>query len=228
MKLFTRPRPQCFAVALLAASALSSCVTENPYTGEQQVSNTATGAGLGAAGGAILGAIIGNNVGDGDAGRGALIGAAIGGISGGSIGNYMDQQESMLRQELRASGVSVTRQGNNIILNMPHDITFNTGSAQIKGSFSRTLSSVGVVLRKFNQTTVLVNGHTDSDGSAFYNMGLSRDRASAVSNALASQGVQPARLVTRGFGESQPIASNDSAAGKARNRRVEIHIAPRS
>ena len=228
MKLLSRSRPQLFAIALVASSVLSSCVTENPYPGEQQVSKTATGAGLGAAGGAILGAIIGNNVGDGDAGRGALIGAALGGIAGGSIGNYMDQQESMLRQELRASGVSVTRSGNNIILNMPHDITFNTASSQIKASFSQTLSSVGIVFRKFNQTTVLVNGHTDSDGSAFYNMGLSRERASAVSNALASQGVDPARLVTRGFGESQPIASNDSAAGKARNRRVEIYIAPRS
>ena len=192
------------------------------------MSKTTSGALGGAAGGALLGAIIGNNVGDGDAGRGALIGAALGGLAGGSIGKYMDQQESMLRQELRASGVSVTRQGNNIILNMPHDITFNTGSAQIKSSFSRTLSSVGIVLRKFNQTTVLVNGHTDSDGSAFYNMGLSRDRANSVSNALATQGVHPSRLVARGYGESQPIASNNSAAGKARNRRVEIHIAPRS
>ncbi|MEC9054963.1 MAG: OmpA family protein [Verrucomicrobiota bacterium] len=228
MKLSLPPRPQLLAVASVAAFSLSSCVTENPYTGEQQMSKTTSGALGGAAGGAILGAIIGNNVGDGDAGRGALIGAALGGLAGGSIGNYMDQQESMLRRELRASGVSVTRQGNNIILNMPHDITFNTGSAQIKGSFSRTLSSVGIVLRKFNQTTVLVNGHTDSDGSAFYNMGLSRDRANSVSNALATQGVHPSRLLSRGFGESQPIASNNSAAGKARNRRVEIHIAPRS
>ena len=228
MKSSSSPRPRLLAAALAAAFSLSSCVTENPYTGEQQISKTTAGALGGAAGGALLGAVIGNNVGDGDAGRGALIGAALGGIAGGSIGNYMDQQESMLRQELRASGVSVTRQGNNIILNMPHDITFNTGSSRIKTSFSRTLTSVGIVLRKFNQTTVLVNGHTDSDGSAFYNMGLSRDRASSVSNALAGQGVHPSRLVARGFGESQPIASNNSAAGKAKNRRVEIHIAPRS
>ncbi|HJM65577.1 MAG: cell envelope biogenesis protein OmpA [Roseibacillus sp.] len=228
MKSFPSSHPQILAVALTAALSLSSCVTENPYTGEQQVSNTAAGAGLGAAGGALLGAVIGNNVGDGDAGRGALIGAALGGIAGGSIGNYMDQQESMLRQELRASGVSVTRRGNNIILNMPHDITFNTGSSRIKSSFSRTLRSVGIVLRKFNRTTVLVNGHTDSDGSTSYNMGLSRDRARSVSSALASQGVHSSRLVARGFGESQPIASNNTATGKARNRRVEIHIAPRN
>jgi outer membrane protein OmpA-like peptidoglycan-associated protein len=228
MQSSSSPRPRLLVAALAAAFSLSSCVTENPYTGEQQVSKTTAGALGGAAGGALLGAVIGNNVGDGDAGRGALIGAALGGLAGGSVGNYMDQQESMLRRDLRASGVSVTRQGNNIILNMPHDITFNTGSSRIKTSFSRTLTSVGIVLRKFNQTTVLVNGHTDSDGSAFYNMGLSRDRASSVSNALAGQGVHPSRLVARGFGESQPIASNNSAAGKAKNRRVEIHIAPRS
>ena len=228
MKSSSSPRPRLLVAALAAAFSLSSCVTENPHTGEQQVSKTTAGALGGAAGGALLGAVIGNNVGDGDAGRGALIGAALGGLAGGSVGNYMDQQESMLRRELRASGVSVTRQGNNIILNMPHDITFNTGSSRIKASFSRTLSSVGIVLRKFNQTTVLVNGHTDSDGSAFYNMGLSRDRASSVSNALAGQGVHPSRLVARGFGESQPIASNNSPAGKSKNRRVEIHIAPRS
>ena len=107
MKLSLLPRPQLLAVASVAAFSLSSCVTENPYTGEQQMSKTTSGALGGAAGGAILGAIIGNNVGDGDAGRGALIGAALGGLAGGSIGNYMDQQESMLRRELRASGVSV-------------------------------------------------------------------------------------------------------------------------
>ncbi len=228
MNLIPNAHRRLLGVSLIAAFSLSSCMTESPYTGEQQVSKTTTGAGIGAATGALLGGIIGNNVGDGNAARGALIGAAIGGIAGGSIGNYMDQQETMLRQELRATGVSVTRHGNNIILNMPHDITFNTDSSRIKSSFYRTLNSVGIVLRKFERTTVLVNGHTDSDGSASYNMGLSRERAFAVSNHLAGRGVNPGRLVARGFGESQPIASNTSASGKARNRRVEIHIAPRS
>ena len=229
MKLLPSPRRRLLAVSsLVAVLSLSSCVTENPYTGEQQVSKTTTGAGLGAVGGAILGGIIGNNVGDGDAGRGALIGGALGALAGGSIGNYMDQQESMLRQELRSTGVSVSRRGNNIILNMPHDITFNTGSSRIKSSFSRTLNSVGLVLRKYNRTTILVNGHTDSDGGTSYNRGLSQDRANSVSSFLAGRGVSRDRLVARGYGESQPIASNNSAAGKAKNRRVEIHIAPHS
>lgn len=229
MKLLPSPRRRLLAVSTLIASfSLSSCMTENPYTGERQISKTTAGAGIGAGAGALLGGIIGNNVGDGNAGRGALIGAALGGVAGGSIGNYMDQQEAMLRDELRSTGVSVSRRGNNIVLNMPHDITFNTGSARVKSSFQRTLNSVGIVLRKFERTTVLVNGHTDSDGEASYNMALSRDRATAVSQQLASNGVHSGRLVARGFGESQPIASNSSASGKAQNRRVEIHIAPRS
>jgi outer membrane protein OmpA-like peptidoglycan-associated protein len=200
-------------------------MTENPYTGEQQVSKTTAGAGLGAAAGGLLGAVIGNNVGDGNAGRGALIGAGLGAVAGGSIGNYMDQQEARLRDELRATGVSVTRQGNNIILNMPEDITFSTGSSQIKSGFYRTLNSVAIVLRKYNRTTVLVHGHTDSVGGTSYNQDLSERRAGAVSNQLASGGVAPGRLVPRGFGETRPIASNNSAAGRAQNRRVEIHIA---
>jgi outer membrane protein OmpA-like peptidoglycan-associated protein len=229
MNILPSPHRRLLAVSsLVAALGLSSCMTENPYTGEQQVSKTTAGAGLGAAGGALLGAVIGNNVGDGNAGRGALIGGALGAIAGGSIGKYMDQQEAMLRDELRSSGVSVTRHGNNIILNMPHDITFNTASSQIKSSFYRTLNSVAIVLRKYDRTTVLVNGHTDSDGSASYNMGLSKDRANSVSSFLSSKGVHPGRLVARGYGESQPIASNSTSAGKAKNRRVEIHIAPRS
>lgn len=202
-------------------------MTENPYTGEQQVSKTTAGAGLGAAGGALLGAVIGNNVGDGNAGRGALIGAGVGALAGGSVGQYMDQQEARLRDELRATGVSVTRQGNNIILNMPEDITFSTGSSQIKPGFYRTLDSVSTVLRKYDRTTVLVHGHTDSVGGTSYNQGLSERRASSVSGYLANRGVSPGRLVPQGFGETRPIASNDSAAGRAQNRRVEIHIAPR-
>lgn len=228
MKPFPSPRRRLLAVSsVIAAFSLSSCVTENPYTGEQQLSKTTAGAGLGAVGGALLGGIIGNNVGDGNARRGALIGAGLGAVAGGSIGNYMDQQEAMLRDELRSTGVSVSRRGNNIVLNMPHDITFNSGSDRIKPSFSRTLNSVAIVLRKYSRTTVLVNGHTDSDGGTSYNRRLSQRRASAVSNSLASSGVSGGRLVTRGFGESQPIASNATASGKAMNRRVEIHIAPR-
>lgn len=205
----------------------TSCTTTNAYTGERQISKTAGGAGIGAAGGALLGTIIGNNVGDGDGRRGALIGAAVGGLAGGGIGNYMDRQEAAIRQQLQGSGVSVTRNGNNIELNMPQDITFNVGGSQLRSEFVNTLDSVALVLAKYDKTQVQVNGHTDSDGGLSYNQQLSEQRASTVSNFLASRSVNPQRLITRGFGETQPIASNNSSNGKALNRRVEIFIVPR-
>ena len=204
----------------------SSCYTTNAYTGQQQVSKTAAGAGIGAAGGAILGAVIGNNTGSGDGGRGALLGAAIGGLAGGGVGAYMDNQEAAIRYQLEDSGVSVTRDGNNIILNVPQDITFNSGSTQLRSQFTSTLDSVALVLAKYKETLVNVNGHTDSDGSDSYNQNLSQSRAVSVANYLASRQVASNRLIARGYGESQPIASNNTAAGKAQNRRVEIVIVP--
>lgn len=229
MNLFSSPRRHLLtATSLVVAFGLSSCMTQDPYTGEQKVSKTTTGIGLGAALGGVLGGIVGNNTGDGNAGRGIAIGAGLGALAGGSIGRYMDQQEAMLRQELRASGVSVTRQGQNIILNMPHDITFDVARDRIKPDFYRTLNSVSIVLRKFDRTAILVNGHTDSDGGTSYNQSLSQRRARSVADHLSNKGVHPSRLIPRGFGESHPIASNRSAAGKAKNRRVEIHIAPRT
>jgi outer membrane protein OmpA-like peptidoglycan-associated protein len=215
------------AAGAALALILTSCTTTNPYTGEEQVSKTSAGAGLGALGGALLGGIIGNNVGDGDAGTGAAIGAVIGGMAGAGVGNSMDKQEAALRQQLSGSGVSVTRVGDGIVLNMPHDITFESGRDTIHPDFAGTLDSVALVLNKYKDTLVEVNGYTDSDGAASYNQELSERRASAVSVYLANQRVDVRRLVSRGFGESDPIASNASSAGKARNRRVEIHIGPR-
>ena len=140
-----------------AALLVTNCTTLNPYTGEQQVSKTAAGAGLGAVGGALIGAIIGKNSPDGDAGKGALIGAGIGAIGGGGIGQYMDQQEALIRRQLQGTGVSVTREGNAILLNMPHDITFDVGRDDLRSEFTGTLDSVALVLNKFNRTLVEVN-----------------------------------------------------------------------
>lgn len=214
------------ALAGLVALGLSNCTTTNPYTGEQQVSKTAAGAGIGTLVGAGLGAIIGNNTGDGDAGRGALIGAGLGAVGGGGIGQYMDQQETLIRRQLQGTGVSVTREGNNLILNMPNDVTFNVASANLQPQVTSTLDSVALVLNKFDKTLVTVEGHTDSDGSNSYNQSLSERRALSVANYLASRRVNGQRLIPKGFGETQPIASNGSNAGKAQNRRVEIHIVP--
>jgi outer membrane protein OmpA-like peptidoglycan-associated protein len=198
------------------------CATTDPYTGEQKMSNTAGGAAIGAG----LGALGGLVVGGGDKGRNALIGAAIGGLAGGAIGNYMDQQEAELRAQLQGTGVSVTRMGDRIVLNMPSNVTFATDQDQVIPPFYRTLDSVAIVLNKFNKTLIDVNGHTDSTGSLAHNQGLSERRAASVANYLGSRGVDQRRMSTLGFGPSQPVASNATPDGRAQNRRVEVLIAP--
>lgn len=210
---------KAIAAALIAGFA-AGCTTD-PYTGQQKVSNTAGGAALGALAGAGAGLLAG-----GDDRRNALIGAGIGALAGGSIGAYMDRQEAQLRQQLEGTGVSVTRQGQYIILNMPSNITFATDSASIQSAFYQTLNSVALVLQRYNQTLVDVYGHTDSTGNFDYNMQLSRERASSVANYLISQGANPNRFSIIGQGPTQPIATNDTAAGRAQNRRVEIRLAP--
>ncbi|MCE8000487.1 MAG: OmpA family protein [Rhodobiaceae bacterium] len=204
------------------AFALSACTSTDPYTGEQKTNNATIGAGLGALAGGVAGALIGG----GDWRKRALIGAGVGALAGGGIGYYMDQQEAKLRQRLQNTGVSVTRVGNDIILNMPGNITFASGSADINANFYEVLNSVGIVLDEYDKSLVDVYGHTDSDGSAQFNQQLSERRAQSVAAYLQTRGVVRDRFFIRGLGESQPIASNGTAAGKAQNRRVEIRIAP--
>ena len=208
-------------IAVAAATALLGACTTDPFTGQQQVSKTAAGAGLGALAGAGVGLLAG-----GDDRRNALIGAGIGALAGGGIGLYMDRQEAKLRAQLQGTGVSVTRVGDQIILNMPSNITFPTDEDQVLAGFYPTLSSVALVLKEYNQTLVDVYGHTDDTGSDAYNQGLSQRRALSVANFLSGQGVDGRRFVVTGFGESRPIASNANDAGRAQNRRVEIQLTP--
>ena len=147
-------------------------------------------------------------------------------LAGAGIGNYMDQQESELRAQLQGTGVSVTRVGDRIILNMPSAITFDVDQDAIKPEFFATLNSVAIVLRKFNRTLIDVNGHTDSTGSLQHNQDLSERRAGSVASYLGSQGIDQRRMSAIGFGPSQPVATNATEAGRAQNRRVEIQIAP--
>jgi len=203
---------------------LTACST-NPYTGEQEVSKTAVGGLIGAAVGAGAGAIIGETT-SAKTRTAALIGAGVGALAGAGIGAYMDNQEAKLRQRLQSSGVSVTRRGNEIILNMPGNVTFDTGKSAIKPNFYEVLNSVALVLNEFNRSIVDVDGHTDNVGSNSSNFELSRLRARSVAEYLASRQVDPRRLSMRGFGEDQPIASNASANGRSQNRRVELRIAP--
>ncbi|MGB7432325.1 MAG: OmpA family protein [Ahrensia sp.] len=206
--------------ALLGALFVAGC-TSDPFTGNSQISKTAGGAVIGAAVGAAAGTLAG-----GDDRRNALIGAGIGALAGGGIGVYMDRQEAQLRNQLLNTGVSVTRSGDNIILNMPSNITFPVNGDQIQPSFTEVLNSVGLVLKEFDKTYVNVAGHTDSTGDDASNFALSQRRATSVSNYLVSTGVNPQRFFTQGFGEQRPIADNGSEAGRAQNRRVEIQLVP--
>ncbi|MGQ0486107.1 MAG: OmpA family protein [Hyphomicrobiales bacterium] len=212
-------------IALTAAAVLAAGCTTNPYTGEQQLSRTAIGAGTGAVIGTAAGALLGTTT-NVKTRKAMLIGAGIGALAGGGVGLYMDNQEAKLRERLEGTGVSVTRVGDNIVLNMPSNITFDTDRADIKPSFYGVLNSVAIVLQEFDKSLVDVNGHTDADGSDEYNFDLSRRRAGAVAQYLVSQQVNRQRFEVQGLGESQPVASNDTAAGKSQNRRVEIQIVP--
>jgi len=209
------------ALSTTITLALAGCQTIDPYTGEQKTSNAAKGTGIGAIGGAIAGAIIG-----GGKRKGILIGAGVGALTGAAVGNYMDQQEATLRAQLRGTGVSVTRVGDSIILNMPGNITFATDSSKISGDFYAVLDSVALVINEFEKTYVDVVGHTDNIGAADYNQRLSVARADSVVRYLESRQVLSQRILSQGMGENAPIAPNDTPTGRSLNRRVEITLTP--
>lgn len=212
-------------LALTAVAVLATgCKTLDPYTREEQTSNATKGALIGAAAGAAVGLISGDDA--VERRQHALIGAGIGALAGGSIGYYMDRQEAELRAQLEGTGVSVTRIGDNITLNMPGNVTFATNSSDLSPAFFDVLNSVGKVLDQYEKTVVEVAGHTDSTGSHAYNQSLSERRAVSVTTYLEGQGVISQRLITVGMGETRPVADNATAAGKQANRRVEITMVP--
>ena len=219
-----KPRISMLGVALIGV-VLAGCQTTNPYTGEQQTSNTAKGAGIGAAAGAVIGAVAGGGSSQ-ERRKKALIGAGIGALAGAGVGAYMDQQEAQLRQQLQGTGVSVTRSGNNLILNMPGNVTFPTNQSAVNAGFYPVLNSVAVVLKKYDKTLIDVVGYTDSTGPLDLNMRLSQDRANSVAAYLQSQGVLATRIATQGMGPQNPIASNDTPDGRQANRRVELILRP--
>jgi outer membrane protein OmpA-like peptidoglycan-associated protein len=196
----------------------------NPYTQEKQSSKAAKGAGVGAAAGALLGILSGD--GSKERKERALKGAGIGAIAGAGVGVYMDVQEKKLREKLQATGVSVTRDGENIILNMPANITFAVNSTQLRPDFIDVLDSVAEVLKEYKSTLIQIGGHTDSTGSDSHNQLLSELRARAVGDQLIKLKVQPERIETIGYGESHPVASNSSESGRQQNRRVELYLVP--
>lgn len=221
MDIQTRRAGSLTLAALAACAVLASgCQTLDPYTDQPETSRTAKGAGIGAAAGALAGVVVGGSR------KATIVGAGIGALVGAAVGNYMDRQAEALRQRLRATGVSVTRSGDQIILNMPGNVTFATNSADISSSFYEVLDSVAIVLVEYEKTYVDVIGHTDNTGSAAYNQQLSVRRAQSVADYLMTRDVIPERLVVTGRGETQPIASNDTPEGRALNRRVEIVLTP--
>jgi outer membrane protein OmpA-like peptidoglycan-associated protein len=213
------------AAGLASVMLLSSCAS---YTGQTTNPNdpnrTRTGALIGAGIGAVAGLLSG-----GDAverRQRALVGAGVGGLAGAGIGAYQDRQEAALRRSLEGSGVDVVRQGDNITLNMPGNITFAFDSSNLQPQFYPVLDNVANTLNQYNQTVIEVAGHTDNVGTEAYNQQLSLQRANAVAAYLGGKGVIQQRMMIVGAGETRPIASNDTEAGRAQNRRVEITIVP--
>ena len=216
-----------FKFAALAAMtsaiglATAGCVTD-PNTGEQRISRAAIGGVLGAGGGYLLGDLIGGRRDRTE----KIVGAGIGALAGAGVGAYMDRQEQELRRRTAGTGIEVERQGDQLVLNMPGDVTFAYDSATVQAQFQSTLDSVATTLKDYPSTAIDIYGHTDSRGSEVYNQGLSERRANGVASYLTSRGVQYDRLATRGYGETALKCAETTEDGYRCNRRVEIRIAP--
>ena len=222
------PNHKTLFVGLAAAGlslAIAGCAT---YTGQTQApddpNRTQRGALIGAAIGAAAGLLSGDDA--VERRQHAMVGAGVGALAGGAVGAYQDRQEAELRRQTAGTGIEVVREGDNITLNMPGNVTFDFDSASLRPEFTPVLDNVARTLTQYNQTVVEIAGHTDSVGSDQYNQALSQRRASSVASYLGSHGVMQQRMITVGAGESRPIASNDNEAGRAQNRRVEITLVP--
>ncbi len=208
------------SLAALSLMTVTACVTD-PNTGERKVSRTAIGGG----GGALLGLLLGGLIGGG---TGRIIGAGIGGIAGGAVGYQMDKQIRELKESTAGSGIDITETDNGqaILVNLPDGVTFDVDSSSLKPQFRNTLDEIGISLNQYPNSLIDVYGHTDSTGSDQYNQALSERRASTVANYMVMRGVSATRIRSQGFGETMPIADNETIEGRASNRRVEIKIVP--
>ena len=213
------------AAALAGGMFLAACQTTDAYTRETKTSNATKGAVIGAVAGAAIGAL--TNTSDGkQAAKNAMIGAGVGALGGAAAGGYMDKQEAELREQLDGTGVSVTRSGDQIILNMPGDVTFGLGSAALNSDFYPVLTDVAIVLKKYPKTVVNIDGHTDTSGSADLNYNLSQERANNVARYVIEQGIMPERFIVTGYGETRLKVPTGDGVKNATNRRVEIWLSP--
>ncbi|WP_310474496.1 OmpA family protein [Sandarakinorhabdus sp.] len=207
--------------ALSGALVLGGCVT-NPETGDRRIARPAATAAAGAGAGALLGALLGgrNNRAE------VLIGAGVGAIAGGAVGSYMDRQARELKQRTAGTGIEVEQKGDEIAIKLPSGIAFDTNQATVRPDMRPALDEVAKTLASYQSTFIDVTGHTDSTGGDAINQPLSERRAAAVADYLQYQGVQRARMATKGYGAQFPVASNTSEDGRSRNRRVEIRLSP--
>lgn len=204
--------------AVMALSLIMGC------NAVKNANSTQKGAAIGAGGGAVIGGIIGNNVGSGNTALGAIIGAVVGGAAGGYIGNRMDRQAERIEEELPGAEVKRVGEGINVTFSGENGVYFDTNKSDIKGTSATTLDKLASIFMEYPKSVILVEGHTDSDGAAEYNLGLSQRRAQAVTTYLVNKGISSSRFTTKWYGEEQPIDDNGTAAGKANNRRVEMAI----
>lgn len=211
------------ALALASLLLVTSCTSMDAYTGEEKISNTTAGIGIGAITGAIMGVALSSKS---DRKKGALTGALGGAVVGGGVGYYMDQQEAKLRETLTGTGVQVRRDGDNLVLIMPGNITFQSGKHNINSSFFSVLNSVSMVLEEFDSTIIKVAGHTDSQGASEYNQILSEKRANSVRTYLINKGVSYGRVQAVGYGKRYPVDTNATVTGRENNRRVELTLEP--
>ena len=207
-------------LCIIFSLAISGCATDT-----QQQKKRNVGAALGAVVGAGVGYAIGGDLQGAAIGAGA--GAVAGGLAGNQIGKYMDQQEAEMQQALAAvEAASIQREQDILAITLKSDFSFDFDSAVIKPGAEDEIARIAAVLIKYPQTNISIEGHTDSKGAEEYNMDLSRKRAEAVKNSLIGRGLSSSRLQTIGFGESKPVATNDTEAGRQQNRRVRIVIVP--
>jgi outer membrane protein OmpA-like peptidoglycan-associated protein len=219
-------------LGLITAGVLSACATTGgSYTYSDQSGNqtqqqnkTGRNAAIGAGIGVLAGLLSGDSA--TERRQHAMIGAGIGALGGAAIGNYQDRQERALRERTANTGIDVSREGDNITLSLPDGITFDFNKTTLKPQFYSALNGVAATLTEYNQTMIEVVGHTDSIGTDAVNDRISKERADSVANYLRGQGVQSARIETLGAGKRYPIADNNTDAGRAANRRVEIRLIP--
>lgn len=211
-------------IATSIFALLAGCASNNPYDNQPRDSNkTAIYGGLGALGGAAVGAATSSKK---DRKKGALIGAAVAGAAGAGYGYYVDKQEAELRRSMQGTGIDVQRDGDNLTLVMPGNVTFATDSASISSHFYATLNNLAQSFKQYDQNTIEIIGHTDSTGAYQHNMTLSQRRAQSVADYLRNQGVNGMRMSVQGVGPNQPVADNSTAQGRQQNRRVEINLRP--